>query len=285
MRQAHTSNRRLIEQYLDNVVIHVSSCGYNRVWSDWRDLDYTPDYNKFYWIRDGEGWLKIGSEAYYPRPGEWFLMPEGVQQSYSYINDNRFTKYWCHFTAKVGGINLFDLVKVPLSINPRDDATAVRLFEELLSQNHTPQLATPLLRKKCILELIAYYFQHCDFSQIHVLNTQTTDTLQRIMDYIERHYHENISINALAGISHLHPNYFIRWFKKHFGVSPIHYVNKKRIGEAQTLLGTTQLTLTEIGERVGVPDASYLSKLFKSMTGYSPTAYRHMTTEQSQRSK
>jgi len=281
MRSMQASNRRLIEQYLDNVVIHVRTSGYNQVWSDWRDLDYTPDYNKFYWIQSGEGWLKIGNEEYYPRPGEWFLMPEGVQQSYSYINDNRYTKYWCHFSAKVGGINLFDLVRVPLSIIPGNDIAATRLFEELLSHEHHPQLATPLLRKKCILELIAYYIQHCDVNQIHVLNTQTTDTLQQIMDYIERHYHENISINTLAGISHLHPNYFIRWFKKHFGASPIHYVNKRRIAETQKLLATTQLTLAEIGERVGVTDAAYLSKLFKSMTGYSPTAYRHMTTDES----
>jgi len=209
MRPMQASNRRLIEQYLDNAVIHVRTSGYNQVWSDWRDLDYTPDYNKFYWIQSGEGWLKIGAEEYYPRPGEWFLMPEGVQQSYSYINDNRFTKYWCHFSAKVGGINLFDLVKVPHSIIPGNDAAAARLFEELLSHEHHPQLATPLLRKKCILELVAYYLQHCDVDQIHVLNTQTTDTLQHIMGYIERHYHENISVNTLAGISHLHPNYFI----------------------------------------------------------------------------
>jgi len=58
-------------------------------------------------------------------------------------------------------------------------------------------------------------------------------------------------------------------------------VNKRRIAETQKLLASTQLTLAEIGERVGVTDAAYLSKLFKSMTGHSPTAYRHMATDES----
>ena len=72
----------------------------------------------------------------------------------------------------------------------------------------------------------------------------------------------------------LHPNYFIRVFKRHFGTSPIQYVNRKRIEEAKRLLASTNFLLAEIETIVGIPNVFYLSKLFKSSTGLSPTAYR-----------
>ena len=103
------TQQRLIQLYLDNLQVRITEVGHKQVWSDWRDLDYTPDYNKFYLICDGEGWLKIGNKEYTPKRGQWFLMPQGMKQSYSYTEGPRFTKYWCHFTAKVGENNLLDL--------------------------------------------------------------------------------------------------------------------------------------------------------------------------------
>ena len=41
------AQQQLIRLYLDNLQVHVTAMGHNKVWSDWRELDYTPDYNKF----------------------------------------------------------------------------------------------------------------------------------------------------------------------------------------------------------------------------------------------
>ncbi len=40
------SQHQLIRLYLDNLQVNVTAMGYNQVWTDWRDLDYTPDYNR-----------------------------------------------------------------------------------------------------------------------------------------------------------------------------------------------------------------------------------------------
>src|SRR5690242_5784985 len=96
------NEKHLIKSYLSNVQVNVTLAGYSNVGPEWRDIDYTPDYNKFYFICEGEGCLKIGDKEYLPKPGQMFLMPQGIQQSYFTINENSFTKYWCHFTAKIG---------------------------------------------------------------------------------------------------------------------------------------------------------------------------------------
>jgi AraC family transcriptional regulator, arabinose operon regulatory protein len=102
----------LIKDYLSNMKVGVSDIGYMKVTPEWRDIDYVPNYNKFYFICEGEGYLKINGVEYFPKPGQLFLMPSGVMQSYSIINENTFLKYWCHFTANIGDMNLFDDVLI-----------------------------------------------------------------------------------------------------------------------------------------------------------------------------
>jgi AraC family transcriptional regulator of arabinose operon len=268
------TQQRLIQLYPDNLQVRVTEMGHKQVWSDWRDLEYTPDYNKFYLICDGEGWLKIGDKEYTPKPWQWFLMPQGVEQSYSYTDGPRFTKYWCHFTAKVGENNLFDLLKIPVFLKSVGDGEPQRLFQDLLSCESGTSLTAPLLVKAAMMKLIAYYVEHAAAGVAGVEPAAVSKPLQAVIEYIHLNYHQNITIDELAECAHLHPNYFIRVFKRHFGTSPIQYVNRKRIEEAKRLLASTNLLLAEIAAIVGIPDVFYLSKLFKSSTGLSPTVYR-----------
>ena len=53
------TQQRLIQLYLDNLQVRITEMGHKQVWSSWRIWIYTPDYNKFYLICDGEGWLKL----------------------------------------------------------------------------------------------------------------------------------------------------------------------------------------------------------------------------------
>jgi AraC family transcriptional regulator, arabinose operon regulatory protein len=268
------NERQLTRLYLENLEVRVTAIGYNQVWTDWRELDYMPDYNKFYLICDGEGWLKIGDSEYSPKPGEWFLMPHGVKQSYSYTSGPRYTKYWCHFTARIGERNLFDLLQMPYHIDTQHDDEALRLFRELLECDSSDSVSGPLLVRSAMLKLIAYYMERAVTPQDLLKPSAVSEPLQRVIAYIQRHYRRNLTIEELAERAHLHPNYFIRVFKRQFGTSPIQYVNKKRLEEAKLLLVTTNLLLAEIGDRVGISDVSYLSRIFKASTGFSPTAYR-----------
>ncbi|GBG08328.1 AraC family transcriptional regulator [Paenibacillus agaridevorans] len=268
------SSLPLTRLYMENLDVRVTAVGYNQVWTDWRELDYTPDYNKFYLICDGEGWLKIGDSEYHPAPGQWFLMPQGVKQSFSYTSGTRFTKYWCHFTARVGERNLFDLLQVPDFIDAKNDGEAARLFRDLFEYRSLSSISAPLLVKSAMLQLIAYYLEHAVAAQPTLSPAALTEPLQQVIAHIQSNYHRNLTIEELAEQAHLHPNYFIRVFKRQFGTSPIQYVNKKRLEETKLLLVTSNLLLSEIGDRVGISDISYLSRLFKASTGFSPTAYR-----------
>ena len=63
-------------------------------------------------------------------------------------------------------------------------------------------------------------------------------------------------------------------FKEKTGYTPIKYLAIRKIDEAKRLLETTDLPISEVMERVGYEDASYFSKLFKKLVGYSPKSFR-----------
>lgn len=270
------TDKSLIKNYLSNLQVNVTIAGHNRVSSDWREIDYTPDYNKFYYIREGEGYIKIGEKEYYPKPNQMFLMPSSIKQSYSNISEDVYTKYWCHFTAKIGVLNLFDIIKVPFYIDIKDNKALESIFKDLINNFNSLELSASLLLKSSILRLISFYLDNNIIETVNVFNSSTTKMLNNVIDYINNNFKRNITIEQLSMIAHLHPNYFIRVFKNHLGTSPIHFLNKRRIDEARLLLSSTDFSLNEICTKTGINDIYYLSKLFKEYTGLSPSAYKNM---------
>jgi AraC family transcriptional regulator, arabinose operon regulatory protein len=267
----------LVKNYLSNIDINVIVAAYTHCPNTWRELDYVPSYNKFYYIRGGEGWLKIRDKEFYPDKDQLFLLPAGIKQSYSVINDNPFTKYWCHFTATIGQVNLFDILQLQDYINIKVNAALEDLFKELILNMDSDEITASLRVKALLLQLITYYIENSVVEKIRLAPSSQIEKLGLVISYIDNHLDKSISIDSLSEMVHFHPNYFMRLFKKHFGVSPIHYINKIRMDRAKNLLKTTEMAIKEIAASVGFNDVFYFSKAFKSYTGFSPSEYRKVS--------
>lgn len=266
-----------IRDYLDKLNVSVTLGGFQRVWNDWRDMDYMPNYNKFYLIVSGQGMVCIDGKEYYPTAGQLVMMPAGVRQSYTFINENTYTKYWCHFTAKVGEMNLFDVLKVPCLVDVPDLSVPRRLFEELLEAYQSAELSAVIRIKAKLLELIAYYIDSAEVEQIRIGSSGKLKELKGIVDYIEGNLSLDITVESLAKRMHVHPNYFIRLFKKNMGITPIQYLINRRVEAAKAMLYSTDDPLTIIADRTGISDIYYLSRLFKEHTGFTPSEFRQLS--------
>lgn len=97
----------------------------------------------------------------------------------------------------------------------------------------------------------------------------------RIKDYIDRHYMEPITLQSMGEALRISPYYLSHVFKQMSGYSPVQYLLRRRIGEAQTLLITTELSVTRIAEMVGYDSQSYFNLQFTKNVGMPPSRYRH----------
>ncbi len=265
----------LLKNYLSNLQVEVDVASYVHCPQNWREIDYVPGYNKFYWIRGGQGWLKIGNEEYYPKPGQLFIMPAGVLQSYSTISKNTFRKYWCHFIAKIGDVNLFDIIHCPVFVDVGNDHRLEKLFGKLICNMESSQFTSIIKRKAALIEIISYFLDNTNIESIFLSTSPSVDKLNHVLSYIEDNLSDNINIETLAQIVHFHPNYFIKFFRDHLGCSPIKYINRTRVEKAKYLLKNTSLTIKEIADKIGFNDSSYFSKTFKKYTDLSPLEFRN----------
>ena len=70
------------------------------------------------------------------------------------------------------------------------------------------------------------------------------------------------------------PSHAVHVFKPVFGVSPVQYLNSRRIGQAQHFLLTTDLSASQIASQVGISNVNYFYTVFKKLVGRSPASYR-----------
>jgi AraC family transcriptional regulator len=97
---------------------------------------------------------------------------------------------------------------------------------------------------------------------------------KRVMDFMEEHLAEDISLAALADLVRLSPYHFLRSFKRSFGEPPHRYWTRRRIEHAKSMLANPRASITEIAFNVGFSATSAFSATFHRITGQTPTDYR-----------
>jgi len=98
--------------------------------------------------------------------------------------------------------------------------------------------------------------------------------IRRSVELMHAQLDQDLSLKSLAAASYLSPFHFSRLFKKLTGVTPHNYLAAVRATRAQSLLATTDMSITEIGIRVGYLSASHFTKAFRFSTGTTPREFR-----------
>jgi YesN/AraC family two-component response regulator len=106
------------------------------------------------------------------------------------------------------------------------------------------------------------------------LRNITHPEVNKMIEYIDRHYAEEITLASLSKYVMMGENYVSALFKKKTGETLIHYLHRIRIDKAIELLATTDLPVNQIGQNVGFMNDNYFIKIFKRMTGTTPSQYR-----------
>lgn len=107
-----------------------------------------------------------------------------------------------------------------------------------------------------------------------ILTAEQTD-LQKLELYLDQHYMEKLSLESISRQLHIGRTKLCALAKELSGGHTLSYlVAQRRIGAAKRLLLQSSLPISAIGESVGISDYNYFSKVFRSATGVTPSAFR-----------
>ncbi|WP_066687954.1 response regulator [Christensenella intestinihominis] len=113
------------------------------------------------------------------------------------------------------------------------------------------------------------------FHTVNECNENKTPKPIRIaQEYVLEHFASPITLQEVAGMVYLSPNYFSAMFKQQTGMNFLDFLTKVRIEEAKKLLKTSLMNVAEIAHEVGYADEKYFSRLFIKIVGVKPIEYR-----------
>lgn len=117
------------------------------------------------------------------------------------------------------------------------------------------------------------YFGEIYGSFSHRSNKRNSRVVEQIIDYIKENYDKDISLNDLSKKIYITPNYLSNIFSNYMGQGFMDYLTAYRVDKAKELLGKGDYKVYEVSEMVGYKNSNYFRKIFKEMTGVSPSDY------------
>lgn len=143
------------------------------------------------------------------------------------------------------------------------------IYKRIVRESYLKRPYHELTLKSLVYELAAIILSE---KNAEYLPSGVGVRLAPAVSYIDEHYIEkSITVPFLASLCDMSENYFRRLFTKYFGMSPMKYVNEKRIKYASDFLRSGLYTVTEVAEIAGFDDIGYFSRVCKKITGEAPS--------------
>lgn len=105
-------------------------------------------------------------------------------------------------------------------------------------------------------------------------NAKNYQRLKKVMEFIEAHYNEPLTVEQIAREICLSPSRLSHIIKDEFGTTLMDCISKVRIDKAKRLLDNGEISIAQIAQEVGFSDQSYFTKVFKKIEGCTPKIYR-----------
>jgi AraC family transcriptional regulator len=143
---------------------------------------------------------------------------------------------------------------------------ATRLYREVRAPDDT----SPLAVEGLALELVA----HAARESIADGSPRPPNWLRRVKELIQSRFREHLTLEELAREAGVHPVHLVTVFRRHLCCTPFDFLRRTRIAFAARKLIDTKMTLAEIALDAGFAHQSHFCRVFKSVTGTTPAAYR-----------
>ncbi|AZN42696.1 AraC family transcriptional regulator [Paenibacillus albus] len=149
------------------------------------------------------------------------------------------------------------------------------VLHEVTSKENGYELAVSMLIKKLLLLLIRgdsrkVLADHVDFDRAR---------LRGVIDYVEEHLEGRIQVDEVSKLANMSYYYFVKFFKKAIGLSFTEYVNYRKIKWAERILLTKDLSVSEVGDCIGMPNMAHFYKMFKKYNDCSPKQFQKRMLE------
>lgn len=165
-------------------------------------------------------------------------------------------------------------IRIQKHFTPKD-RSIIRVASHLFRSTRKQAPGSELITMGSLYELFGILFQKHYYTAINggATSQKRMELLRPVLEYIDKNYAAEISLEDLSKMAGMSPKYFCRYFQAAVHRTPIDYLNYYRVERACFLFSTGEVTVTEAAYQCGFNDSSYFIKTFKKYKGITPKQY------------
>lgn len=250
----------------------LTACGTS--WANAGRSIITDSFNRVYWVKSGEGYVEHHGRTFHLVQGNLYLIP--ADSPGRYWCPDKMKLAWCHFTASVlANAELFTFLKCEyeMQITAHKRKLTNCMWDIILKSFDSDNISDSTAADGALRLLVSFFLETVDADELKQ-GREVFEKLSPAFRFIEENISREIAIPALARTVNLQENYFTNLFTKHFGISPVRYVNLQKIKHAQKLIHKGSLSLKEIAQQCGFSNEFYFSRVFRKTAGMPPGKFR-----------
>lgn len=234
------------------------------------------NYYEIYFLEDGERYQRIRDELYILKPGELMLFSPYVMHFSYGAKDVPFKRIVLYFHRdEVDSPELaeaLDRSNGMYRMELKERRMIHRLMDLLLQEQQKPGEFHKAY-EHMLLNLLLVQIVRLERSKTPE-KTEEVSRIDQVIRYVHMHYMEDINLEMLAQMFYVSPYYLCREFKQHTNSTIVHYVNATRVMNAQRKFMETDKNITEISKETGFSNLTHFNRVFKSVTGMTPSGFR-----------
>lgn len=232
------------------------------------------EYFELYYLETGERFHMIHDQLYCIRPGEFILFPPYLMHHSYGAEDVSFKRLLVYFQADaVNSPKLLEAIKSRGGVY-RPVAGARRDIHKLMEVMLKEQDAASSFQEEAMSTLLNMLALSIVRQEYEYAAPEAKNRIGKVISYIHTHYQEDIQLEQLSRHFYVSPYYLCREFKRYTNRTIVQYINITRIMNAQRKFMETDKNITQISKETGFSNLTHFNRVFKSVSGMTPSEYR-----------
>ena len=270
-----------LNEVLNATTIDAVSASEWRWRRDWKVGPRVIHDSMWFYIAEGSGFYCIANheQRIHFGPGSLLLIPPDSEHTIVQDKNAESHVFAVHFHARIyGAIDLLSMLGFPPVIAGNSNSLFGTASQRLVREF---ALKPPGWRVAMNADLLSVLFSLVRSEASRLQPDLTLSALAEVPRFlpvfrqIEQKLHDpDYSVLEMASAAHLSEVQFRKIFRRITGISPLRFVQRRRIERACNLLHTTTDSISSIAETSGFCEAPFFHRVFKAWTGTTPRAYR-----------
>ncbi|RCW48625.1 AraC family transcriptional regulator [Halanaerobium sp. MA284_MarDTE_T2] len=232
--------------------------------------------NRNYKIQDKTIFIIDESEIHRPKISE---KNPSFDRFIIHIKENFLKSYFNNIESDFNPLYIFNKNIKSLKLNNSQYNKLKYITEKLIFESTKKQPGYQSIIHAYLLEMFVMIFRLTEKNNFPEQKVDSSNQkLHQIIEYINNNYKRGLTLKDIAQNLYISKYYLSHFFKKKTGFTVIEFINSRRIIEAQKMLTSTNLNITDIAMNVGFNTLNHFERTFKTINGITPTQYRNINS-------